>query len=54
MDSGLALHKYVLSFVVAGIIALVGFASGDISFGFIGLAVIALLGGRLATKLAVR
>jgi hypothetical protein len=54
MDTSPILHRYVLAFFFAGLIAIVGFASGDISFGLIGLAILAILGGRLATKLAGR
>jgi hypothetical protein len=46
--------RYIAAFIVAGLVALVGFGSGDISFGIIGLAVIAVLGGTLANRLARR
>jgi hypothetical protein len=54
MDTSPILHRYILAFFFAGLIAIVGFASGDIAFGIIGLGILALLGGRLATKLASR
>ena len=54
MNGGPNIHKYAFAFIVAGLIALVGFGSGDISFGIIGLAAIAILGGTLAVRLAGR
>ena len=54
MNGGASIHKYAFAFIVAGFIALVGFGSGDISFGIIGLAAIAILGGTLAVRLAGR
>lgn len=52
MDHTIKAEKYALAFVVAGLVALAGFGSGDIAFGIIGLAIISLLAGRLAAKLA--
>ena len=50
MDRQLHLCKRLLAFAVSGLIALVGFVSGDIAFGVIGLAVISVLAGRLAAS----
>jgi hypothetical protein len=52
MERQLHLCKRLLAFAVSGLIALVGFVSGDIAFGVIGLAVISVLAGRLAASVS--
>jgi hypothetical protein len=52
MENRLRASKHGLMFVIAGLIAAVGFGSGDIAFGIAGLGLIALLAARRASKLA--